>query len=372
MSMNDDRERDKRFLPFFFCQLFRSFFFFFFFKRKRETETNERTHFFLSIMTTTTTTFLLLPSSSSSVSRSSRSGSLLRARRQKRHQRGGGRAFSSISSSSSTTTTRTTTTNEERGREIERITRAFRRSFTLLRKKKKGEEEEGKREDDETRLVVRAIRERDVLDAAKVFRESFSGSPDEKPRSFVLRYLLEACVAEDEEDDEEEKSDDANAQMKKSKSGGNAASNPYEVCFVGVTTKTNPETQEVTEDEVISLVSVALDVRSRIADDPNPPPSDAPYVCNMAVASEHRNKGVAKAMLEAIGEFVPSVGGCDVWLHVREVDGKAVRVYERFGFETVKVDEKNPLLNLVMNRKESRKGRALMRKVLAEGCNFIV
>jgi ribosomal protein S18 acetylase RimI-like enzyme len=220
--------------------------------------------------------------------------------------------------------------------------------------------------------VVRAIRERDVLDAAKVFRESFSGSPDEKPRSFVLRYLLEACVAEDEEDDEEEKSDDASAQMKKSRSGGNAASNPYEVCFVGVTTKTNPETQEVTEDEVISLVSVALDVRSRIADDPNPPPSDAPYVCNMAVASEHRNKGVAKAMLEAIGEFVPSVGGCDVWLHVREVDGKAARVYERFGFETVKVDEKNPLLNLVMNRKESRKGRALMRKVLAEGCNFIV
>ena len=218
------------------------------------------------------------------------------------------------------TRTRTTTTNdnrEARGREIERITRAFRRSFTLLRKKKKGKEGEEKREegDDETRLVVRAIRERDVLDAAKVFRESFSGSPDEKPRSFVLRYLLEACVAEDEEDDDEEeqqKSDDGNAQVKKSKSGGNAASNPYEVCFVGVTTKTNPETQEVTEDEVISLVSVALDVRSRIADDPNPPPSDAPYVCNMAVASEHRNKGVAKAMLEAIGEFVPSVGGCDV------------------------------------------------------------
>ena len=53
---------------------------------------------------------------------------------------------------------------------------------------------------------------------------------------------------------------------------------------------------------------------------------------------------MAKAMLEAIGEFVPSVGGCDVWLHVRELDEKAVRVYERFGFETVKADEKNPLL----------------------------
>ena len=202
---------------------------------------------------------------------------------------------------------------------------------------------------------MRAIREKDVSAAAKVFQESFSGSPDEKPRSFVLRYLLEACVVDDDDDKKNKKN------------------NPYEVCFVGVTTTIkNGETKEITEDEVISLVSVALDVRSRIVDDPNPPPSDAPYVCNMAVSSRHRNKGVAKAMLEAIGEFVPSVGGCDVWLHVREVDGKAVRVYERFGFETVKVDEKNPLLNLVMNRKESRKGRALMRKVLAEGCNFIV
>ena len=204
---------------------------------------------------------------------------------------------------------------------------------------------------------MRAIREKDVSAAAKVFQESFSGSPDEKPRSFVLRYLLEACVVDDDDDDDKK----------------NKKNNPYEVCFVGVTTTIkNGETKEITEDEVISLVSVALDVRSRIVDDPNPPPSDAPYVCNMAVSSRHRNKGVAKAMLEAIGEFVPSVGGCDVWLHVREVDGKAVRVYERFGFETVKVDEKNPLLNLVMNRKESRKGRALMRKVLAEGCNFIV
>ena len=215
-------------------------------------------------------------------------------------------------------------------------------------KKKEDKEEE---EEEETIIVVRAIREKDVSAAAKVFQESFSGSPDEKPRSFVLRYLLEACVVDDDDDKK----------------------NPYEVCFVGVTTTIkNGETKEITEGEVISLVSVALDVRSRIVDDPNPPPSDAPYVCNMAVSSRHRNKGVAKAMLEAIGEFVPSVGGCDVWLHVREVDGKAVRVYERFGFETVKVDEKNPLLNLVMNRKESRKGRALMRKVLAEGCNFIV
>jgi len=265
------------------------------------------------------------------------------------HSRRRRRRVSSCSSSSSSKEAKTATPINvvKRDKIIEDITRDFRRSFTLVKKKDKEEEE--------TIIIVRAIREKDVNDAAKVFQESFSGSPDEKPRSFVLRYLLEACVVDDDDDDD-----------KKNKN------NPYEACFVGVTTIKNEETKEITEGEVISLVSVALDVRSRIVDDPNPPPSDAPYVCNMAVSSRHRNKGVAKAMLEAIGEFVPSVGGCDVWLHVIEVDGKAVRVYERFGFETVKVDEKNPLLNLVMNRKESRKGRALMRKVLAEGCNFIV
>ena len=265
------------------------------------------------------------------------------------HSRRRRRRVSSCSSSSSSKEAKTATPINvvKRDKIIEDIARDFRRSFTLVKKKDKEEEE--------TIIIVRAIREKDVNDAAKVFQESFSGSPDEKPRSFVLRYLLEACVVDDDDDAD-----------KKNKN------NPYEVCFVGVTTIKNEETKEITEGEVISLVSVALDLRSRIVDDPNPPPSDAPYVCNMAVSSRHRNKGVAKAMLEAIGEFVPSVGGCDVWLHVREVDGKAVRVYERFGFETVKVDEKNPLLNLVMNRKESRKGRALMRKVLAEGCNFIV
>ena len=273
--------------------------------------------------------------------------------RRRRRRRISSRSFSSSSSSNEAKTEATPPIVNvvKRDKIIENITRDFRRSFTLAKKKEDKEEEE------ETSIVVRAIREKDVSAAAKVFQESFSGSPDEKPRSFVLRYLLEACVVDDDDDDDKK----------------NKKNNPYEVCFVGVTTTIkNGETKEITEDEVISLVSVALDVRSRIVDDPNPPPSDAPYVCNMAVSSRHRNKGVAKAMLEAIGEFVPSVGGCDVWLHVREVDGKAVRVYERFGFETVKVDEKNPLLNLVMNRKESRKGRALMRKVLAEGCNFIV
>ena len=281
-------------------------------------------------------------------------------RRRRRSRRISSRSFSSSSSSNEAKTEATPPIVHVVKRDkiiIENITRDFRRSFTLAKKKEDNEEEE--EEEEETSIVVRAIREKDVSAAAKVFQESFSGSPDEKPRSFVLRYLLEACVVDDDDDDDDDKK--------------NKKNNPYEVCFVGVTTTIkNGETKEITEDEVISLVSVALDVRSRIVDDPNPPPSDAPYVCNMAVSSRHRNKGVAKAMLEAIGEFVPSVGGCDVWLHVREVDGKAVRVYERFGFETVKVDEKNPLLNLVMNRKESRKGRALMRKVLAEGCNFIV
>ena len=288
-----------------------------------------------------------------------RSATNASTRRRKRGGGGGGLllVFSTSSSSSSQQQQQKAALKrdkEERGKDISRIARDFQRSFTLTRLREKEKTEE---------ILVRAIRERDVKDASKVFRDSFEGSPDEKPRGFVLRYLLEACVVDEEDVDDAKNAETTTTANKK---------NPYEVCFVGMTTKTNEETGETVEDEVISLVSVALDVRSRIVDDPNPPPSDAPYVCNMAVSARHRNKGVAKAMLEAIGEFVPSVGGCDVWLHVRELDEKAVRVYERFGFETVKADEKNPLLNLVLNRKESRKGRMLMRKVLAEGCNFIL
>ena len=293
-----------------------------------------------------------------------RSATNASTRRRKRGGGGGGLllVFSTSSSSSSQQQQQQKAAvkrdKEERGKDISRIARDFRRSCALTKKTEEEEEEE-----EEEIVLVRAIRERDVKDASKVFRDSFEGSPDEKPRGFVLRYLLEACVVDEEDVDDAKNAETTTTANKK---------NPYEVCFVGVTTKTNEETGETVEDEVISLVSVALDVRSRIVDDPNPPPSDAPYVCNMAVSARHRNKGVAKAMLEAIGEFVPSVGGCDVWLHVRELDEKAVRVYERFGFETVKADEKNPLLNLVLNRKESRKGRMLMRKVLAEGCNFIL
>ena len=296
-----------------------------------------------------------------------RSATNASTRRRKRGGGGGGLllVFSTSSSSSSQQQQQKAALKrdkEERGKDISRIARDFRRSSALRRKKN---EEEKKEEI----MLVRAIREKDVKDASKVFRDSFEGSPDEKPRGFVLRYLLEACVLDEEDVDDDDDDDAKNAHETTTAAN---KKNPYEVCFVGVTTKTNEETGETVEDEVISLVSVALDVRSRIVDDPNPPPSDAPYVCNMAVSARHRNKGVAKAMLEAIGEFVPSVGGCDVWLHVRELDEKAVRVYERFGFETVKADEKNPLLNLVLNRKESRKGRILMRKVLAEGCNFIL
>mgnify|MGYP000562249553 CR=1 FL=1 len=123
------------------------------------------------------------------------------------HSRRRRRRVSSCSSSSSSKEAKTATPINvvKRDKIIEDITRDFRRSFTLVKKKDKEEEEE-------TIIIVRAIREKDVNDAAKVFQESFSGSPDEKPRSFVLRYLLEACVGDDD--------DDADKQNK---------NNPYEV-----------------------------------------------------------------------------------------------------------------------------------------------
>ena len=48
-----------------------------------------------------------------------------------------------------------------------------------------------------------------------------------------------------------------------------------------------------------------------------PPPPDAAYLCNMAVAQAHRGRGVAKALMSACDELVREMGGRDIFLHVR-------------------------------------------------------
>ncbi len=53
-----------------------------------------------------------------------------------------------------------------------------------------------------------------------------------------------------------------------------------------------------------------------------------PYICGLAVLSEHRQRGLGTALAEAA---MNSVGAC--WLHVRPTNIAAVRLYETVGFK---------------------------------------
>ena len=53
----------------------------------------------------------------------------------------------------------------------------------------------------------------------------------------------------------------------------------------------------------------------------------------MAVANEHRGRGVAKALLSACDFLAREMGHQDVWLHVRSSDVIAVGLYRSSGYD---------------------------------------
>ena len=93
-----------------------------------------------------------------------------------------------------------------------------------------------------------------------------------------------------------------------------------------------------------------------------PVPTDAPYLCNMAVDAAHRRKGLARALLSACDDLVVEMGGADVWLHVRANDAAATALYESAGYDEMKRES-------AMRRFFSADGGGvvLMRKELVPG-----
>ena len=134
-------------------------------------------------------------------------------------------------------------------------------------------------------LAARLMEGSDVKSATEVMTESFRGSPDERPRARVAKYLLDQLE-----------------------------SNPDEVCLVGV---------DEASDEVVAIVTLSFSQAARGGADAGargragsgaralPSPPDAPYLCNMAVRESARGKGVAKALLGACDELVVEMGGAD-------------------------------------------------------------
>ena len=178
-------------------------------------------------------------------------------------------------------------------------------------------------------LAARLMEGSDIKSATEVMTESFRGSPDERPRARVAKYLLDQLE-----------------------------SNPDEVCLVGV---------DEASDEVVAIVTLSFSQAARGGADAGaralPSPPDAPYLCNMAVRESARGKGVAKALLGACDELVVEMGGADIWLHVRRSDPVATQLYTGAGYRIEATEEKKA----VMFFKQKGDGVALMRKELVPG-----
>lgn len=64
---------------------------------------------------------------------------------------------------------------------------------------------------------------------------------------------------------------------------------------------------------------------------------DAFHLMNIAVAKEHRGKGVGRTLMEDCMAEARSVGASEVWLEVAVTNEAAIALYRAFGFEDVRI-----------------------------------
>ena len=198
-------------------------------------------------------------------------------------------------------------------------------------------------------VTVRALRGEDVRRVAEVMLEAFKGTPDERPRARVAKYLVDRC-----------------------------APDPDQVCLVGVL-----------DGDPVAIASLSFTEEARgfpngtAGGGPDaasgsrsiPCPADAAYLCNVAVDASHRGRGIAKSVLLAAEALALEMGHDSVWLHVRASDPVAFGLYERAGYEVRAREgengdalkkQGNPLGALFGTgaRNDRTPGVALMRKTL--------
>lgn len=213
---------------------------------------------------------------------------------------------------------------------------------------------------DGAEVRIRPMVPGDVKALTDVVSSAFRGTPDERPRARVAKYLLDQLEP-----------------------------NPEQICLVALIEVNQAvaaaDAVEVEEDEVgeksegqpVAIVSLSFtqDARGGAASSSSksrsrsssgagslPPPPDAAYLCNMAVRDVHRGRGVAKALLRACDELVTEMGGCDVWLHVRVKDAAAMGLYQDAGYRVTA--RENAVARMFSKDGE---GVALLRKELVPG-----
>ena len=92
------------------------------------------------------------------------------------------------------------------------------------------------------------------------------------------------------------------------------------------------------------------------------PPADGAYICNMAVAPDHRGRGVGAALLAAADDAAVAAGARTAYLHLRLKDagGWAGRLYSAAGYSP---DKSDPLLLALVTAQDRRH---LMKKALVK------
>lgn len=200
-------------------------------------------------------------------------------------------------------------------------------------------------------VTVRALRGEDVRRVAEVMLEAFKGTPDERPRARVAKYLVDRC-----------------------------APDPDQVCLVGVLDGDPVAIASLSFTEEARGFPNGADGASRGAASGSrsvPCPADAAYLCNVAVDARERGRGIAKRVLLAAEALALEMGHDSIWLHVRVSDPVAFGLYERAGYEvraregeTESDGKKNAsgvLLGALfgaLDRNDETRDVALMRKTL--------
>ncbi|KAG6543977.1 hypothetical protein Mapa_014601 [Marchantia paleacea] len=82
---------------------------------------------------------------------------------------------------------------------------------------------------------------------------------------------------------------------------------------------------------------------------PSPPPG-SPYLCNMAVSSAYRRRGIGRQLLKAAEELAASKGCEDMYLHCRMVDMAPLNMYQGAGYQIVATDSILSLLSFQRRR----------------------
>ena len=204
-------------------------------------------------------------------------------------------------------------------------------------------------------MRVERAREGDVKACVNLVCDAFAGTEDAKPRAYVLKYVVGLVV----DGDCEETALVARRRARERETGGEGEG--------------EMEGDAGANGEVVGFVTVSISAKTRPPErDRNmSPPDDAAYLANACVAESARREGIGRALVKSVEDLVLEMGGCDVWLHVRENEPAPLALYTGEGYERVSKEKSNVFEGMFGDKRASR---IMMRKELRSdgSCNFML